>query len=293
MAEVKQTKSEVFFDILRRRVNSDFYGYGALLLDINRLDIYVKDKKETVNVYTDVRKMIKDELEKINSPGKVDILNKMDKIAELRIAHLEGKPTGMLTYDDAMKYFRNFKYYPEFFSQKTLKTVIQHFKLKDFAEVKTFFGGSIQYYQQQGYPVVGQGTRKKTEHRGGWERRVDAQGVDMLVPAEYQVNEGKFLTACLLLEYPYLKKYSFNAYGLDNSSYQELYVNVVDSKGNKAGSLYIPYRALKEKNPTIAKNRMDDYFTSYYRKDKEKLTEQLNLMKTKVAKELFKDIQQG
>lgn len=289
---VKKTKSAEFFDILRKRINSDFYGYGEILLDITRLDIYVKDKKESINVYNDVKILIKRELELGGSALKKETLEKMDKIADMRISYLEGKPVGGLTYEDAVKYFRNFKYYPSIFSKKTLEKALEKRKLKDFAEVKTVFG-NVEYYTKNGYPIVGQGMRKKKEHKAGWERTIDAQGVDLLLPSQYQLKEGEFLKDCLILEYPYLNKYPITTYSLDESSHSEFYVDVKDAKGNKKGSLYIPYRALKERSPEIAIKRMTEYFTGYYGKNSEALKNQLGLMDTKMAKVLFKDIKTG
>jgi hypothetical protein len=120
----------------------------------------------------------------------------------------------------------------------------------------------------------------------------------------------------LLLEFPYLAKYGVQAYhmekgctrkqieeykkrqtssyftgGPDNYFGDEIYVHVKD----KYQSLYVPYLALKERNPDMIIARHTKYHQSYYRGSgrEEGLKHSLEVLDTKEAKRFLKHVKEG
>lgn len=191
----------------------------------------------------------------------------------------------------AEMYFSNFKNYEEIFSNRTLEIVLNNYELREFATSEYIPVERAGYYENKGYYELTKMAVSWTfkEYKGGWERDVKKPARQFVVPNSYQLSEKDFLRDCLLMEFPYLKNYAFDCYKFEHDA-GEFYVKTGE-KG-KGVSLYVPFKALKEKNPQIIIDRMNSYWKWYYSSpDKKKyLDKQLGALESETAKKFFEDI---
>ena len=91
----------------------------------------------------------------------------------------------------------------------------------------------------------------------------------------------------------YKKKHTSSYFtgGPDNYFGDEIYVHVKD----KYQSIYVPYLALKERNPDIIITRHTKYHESYYGggNRSEYLRKSLEVLQTPEAKRFFKHVKEG
>lgn len=230
-----------------------------------------------------------------------------------------------LTKTTAAIFVRNWANIAAFFDPKVLTQAVHQFKVRDFATfdyVRREHLRQLQCYDAKGYilltpePVMAYVTEYSNHDGGGWERRVQKLCYEYIVADNYQCREKDLIMAALLLEFPYLAKYGIQAYHMDKgctrkqieeykkkrtSSYftsgpdnyfgDEIYVHVKD----KYQSLYVPYLALKERNPDMIVSRHTKYHQSYYNGSgrEEALKHSLEVLDTKEAKRFLKHVKEG
>ena len=185
-----------------------------------------------------------------------------------------------LTKKLAAIYIRNWENISSFFEPAVLTTVLKGFKLRDFGveeHVPREQLEKIYMFERKGYIQLNNPNEpqyqyiKEYSFHGGktWERYDRRLCHTFLVRSDYQLEESKLLKAALYLQFPYLSKYEFKVYHMDNpcnpkqikNGYgAEFYLKVKD----KTPSLYVPYMALKEKDPEVIKLRHSGYHKSYY-----------------------------
>ena len=102
----------------------------------------------------------------------------------------------------------------------------------------------------------------------GWERSVDKLCVGIICSKQYDFWSGKLLKKCLDLKYPWLEKFKISEYSIH--SYQDMdkhliYLSIPDTEEKKPRSVYIPLKALIERDVEAIKKCHIDYFTDYYK----------------------------
>ena len=195
-----------------------------------------------------------------------------------------------MNWDLADMYFDNFENYRNTFSVKTLETILRNYTLHTFATFQYIPLDMCRIYDNRGYYEL---TKKPVfysfeECNGAWKKQVNKLSREFIVPCQYQsLKEKEFLKDCLLMDFPYLKNYSFVCYQFERED-SDIYVKTEE----KGISLYVPIKAFKEKRPQLVINRMNEYFKEYYNGPDRKmyLDQRLGALEGKIAKNLFEDM---
>lgn len=213
----------------------------------------------------------------------------------------------ILSIPTARTYIANFDKIEKFFKKSTLEEVLKNFKIRDFATFEYIpkeATGTYNHYINLGYvlitpkPVSAPYKEYATFKGKVWETTNYRLCYEFIVRDNYQTREKDLIRMALEIEYPYLKNFAYSMYRLDRSEADnELYLCVDETHvgnnylGNK--SIYVPLKALKEKNPQIAIDRHTSYFKDYYRgADREVyLKASLALLETPVAKQFFECVE--
>lgn len=198
----------------------------------------------------------------------------------------------------------------EFFDESTLSKTLKLFKVRNFADfeyVQTENSSSCSRLFDQGYPLVtvnGPVLHYVTEyysgHGGGWERKVNKLCHEFIVPSYYQTFAPKFISAALMIQFPYLKKYRERMKVYTMHGAKEFYLSIDEPEEGKtkqwgSRSLYIPFRALKERDAGIITQRHTSYWKGYFGKGgyEQELAHQLSTLEPPVAQEFMKDVEWG
>lgn len=186
-----------------------------------------------------------------------------------------------MNWDLADMYFDNFKNYRKTFSVKTLETILQNYTLGTFATFQYIPLDMCRIYDNKGYYEL---TKKPVSYsfeecNGAWKKQVNKLSREFIIPDPYHSTKEKhFLKDCLLMDFPYLKDYTFDCYQFERED-SDIYVKTEE----KGVSLYVPIKAFKEKSPQLIIDRMKSYWT-------ERSSKQLDSLEGKIAKSLFEDI---
>lgn len=213
----------------------------------------------------------------------------------------------ILSIPTARTYIANFDKIEKFFKKSTLEEVLKNFKIRDFATFEYIpkeATGTYNHYINLGYvlitpkPVSAPYKEYATFKGKVWETTNYRLCYEFIVRDNYQLKEKDLLKMALEIEYPYLKSFRYSVYHMDRKDgSDELYLCVDENPigttylGNK--SVYVPLKALKEKNPQIIINRHTSYFKDYYRGAgrEEYLKASLSLLETSVAKQFFECVE--
>ena len=218
----------------------------------------------------------------------------------------------LMDFDLAKKYIRNFGNIEQLFDKDVIAKVLPSFQLRDFATfeyVPTENQGTIDYYTRMGYiqitgnPVMHYVTEYAYFKGRQWESRVSKPCIEFIVPDNYQLAEKRLLKKLLVFAYPYLNCAEYylmiQAYHVDmrevdkNEFYMSFYSNPCDTE---KVSLYVPYKALRDKDPQIIIDRHTSYFKSYYGNDassKQYLDKALSVLEFDSTKEFFEHVKSG
>ena len=218
----------------------------------------------------------------------------------------------LMDFDLAKKYIRNFGNIEQLFDKDIIARVLPCFELRDFAifeYVPTENQGTIDYYTRMGYiritenPVMHYVTEYAYFKGRQWESRVSKPCIEFIVPDNYQLAEKRLLKKLLVFAYPYLNCAEYylmiQAYHVDmrevdkNEFYMSFYSNPCDTE---KVSLYVPYKALRDKDPQIIIDRHTSYFKSYYGNDassKQYLDKALSVLEFDSTKEFFEHVKSG
>ena len=218
----------------------------------------------------------------------------------------------LMDFERANKQIRNFGKIEQLFDKKVIATVLPRFELRDFAifeYVPTENQGTIDYYTRMGYiriteyPVMSYVTEYAYFKGRQWESRVSKPCIEFIVPDNYQLAEKRLLKKLLVSAYPYLNCAEYyngiQAYHADmrevdkNEFYMSFYSNPCDTE---KVSLYVPFKALRDKDPQIIIDRHISYFKSYYGNDasrKQYLDKALSVLEFDSTKEFFEHVKSG
>ena len=169
-----------------------------------------------------------------------------------------------MTVAEAKMYVRNARNIIEVFGEEIFAHQAGKFRDKDFSNEEYVQIGSPQdaFYREKGYPVVTERTTWPfTEYKGnsGWQREIVRPARSYRTPCPYQTQEDKLIKGCIEEKWPFMRHFKYDAYHLDQVDSYEIYVTT------ETGVLYLPIKALLEKDFSIAEKRMKTYFGDYYR----------------------------
>ena len=218
----------------------------------------------------------------------------------------------LMDFDLAKKYIRNFNNIEQLFDREVIARVLPRFKLRDFATfeyVPTENLGTIDYYTRMGYiqitenPVIHYVTEYAYFKGRQWESRVSKPCIGFIVPDNYQIAEKRLLKKLLVSAYPYLncaeyyngiQAYHADAREVDkNEFYMSFYSNPCDTE---KVSLYVPFKALRDKDPQIIIDRHTSYFKWYYGisgANEQYLDKALSVLEFDSTKEFFEHVKSG
>lgn len=218
----------------------------------------------------------------------------------------------LMEFDLAKKYIRNFGNIEQLFDKDVIAKVLPRFELRDFAifeYVPTENQGTIDYCTRMGYiritenPVMSYVTEYAYFKGRQWESRVSKPCIEFVVPDNYQLAEKRLLKKLLVSAYPYLncaeyyeaiKVYHADAREVDKN---EFYIGFYSSPyDTEKVSLYVPFKALRDKDPQIIIDRHTSYHKEYYGNDasrKQYLDKALSVLEFDSTKEFFEHVKSG
>lgn len=196
-----------------------------------------------------------------------------------------------MTLQEANMFVRNAKNFIEVFGEELFERAIANYEVNDFStfEYVVRDGGTDQYYARMGYPVLCDRTSHTfKEYKGEWMREVTKPARKYRIPCHYQLDEKDLLRDCILLVNPNMVKYHMDIYHLDRPT-DDIYVKCDDGK-----SLYVPVKAIVDKDFTLVVERHTTYHKGYYNTidRKQYLDTALATLETETAKALCKTIEE-
>ena len=218
----------------------------------------------------------------------------------------------LMDFDLAKKYICNFGNIEQLFNKEVIAAVLPRFELRDFAifeYVPTENRGNIDSYARMGYiqvterPVMSYVTEYAYFKGRQWESRVSKPCIEFIVPDNYQLAEKALLKKLLVAAYPYLncaeyyngiQAYHADAREVDkNEFYMKFFSGPDDIEGV---NLYVPFIALRDKDPQIIIDRHTSYFKEYYGTHESKkpyLDKALSVIEFDSTKEFFEHVKSG
>ena len=216
----------------------------------------------------------------------------------------------LMDFNLAKKYIRNFGISEQLFDRETISYVLPHFQLRDFVTfecVPTENLGMINYHVSKEHIQI---TEKPVKHyiteyaefKGRtWESMVFKSCLEFIVPDNYQLKEKELLKKLLVMAYPYLNLPEYYnellVYHADQRDIDrnEFYLPLPNANGETV-VLYVPFKALREKNPQIIINRHTSYHKAYYgtgEATKPYLDKALSVLEFDSTKEFFEHVRTG
>lgn len=196
-----------------------------------------------------------------------------------------------MTLQEAKMFVRNAKNFIEVFGEEIFERVVANYDIKDFSTFEYVpLENGCSYYEKMGYPVICDRTSHTfKEYKGEWMREVTKLAREYRVPCSYQLHEKELLKDCILIVNPSMANYIMNIYHLDNPT-DDIYVKCDNGK-----SLYVPVKAIVNRDYSLVEERMRTYWPSYYNTPnrKEYLDAELATLETETAKALKKTIEEG
>ena len=197
-----------------------------------------------------------------------------------------------MTLQEAKMFVRNVNNFIEVFGEEIFEKAVANYDVKDFSTFKYVprDEGTDRYYASKGYPVLCDKTSWEfEEHKGEWMRKVRKLAREYRVPCSYQIHEKDLLKDCILLVNPNMANYKMSIYHLDCPT-DDIYVGCDNEQ-----SLYVPVKAITEKNFSLVVDRHTSYHKGYYNTAdrKEHLDKALATLETETAKALQKTIEEG
>ena len=218
----------------------------------------------------------------------------------------------LMDFDLAKKYIRNFGNIEQLFDKDVIARVLPRFELRDFATfeyVPTENLGMINHYIKYGYiqitekPVMHYVTEYAYFKGRQWESRVSKPCIEFIVCDAHQLAERALLKKLLVSAYPYLNCAEYyNAIQTYHADVKEVdknefYMSFYSSpSATEKISLYVPYKALRDKDPQIIIDRHTSYFKWYYRiseANKQYLDKALSVLEFDSTKEFFEHVKSG
>lgn len=216
----------------------------------------------------------------------------------------------LMNFKLARKYIRNFGIIEQLFDRETISYALPRFQLRDFATfeyVPTENLGMINYHVSKGHiqitekPVTHYVTEYAEFKGRTWESMVFKSCLEFIVPDNYQLKEKELLKKLLVMAYPYLNLPEYYnellVYHADQRDIDrnEFYLPLPNANGETV-VLYVPFKALREKNPQIIIDRHTSYHKVYYgtgEATKPYLAKALSVLEFDSTKEFFEHVRTG
>lgn len=197
-----------------------------------------------------------------------------------------------MTLQEAKMFIRNAKNFIEVFGEDIFEIALANYDVTDFSTHKYVprDEGTDRSYARLGYPILCDRTSWEfEEYKGEWVRKVRKLAREYRVPCDYQIREKDLLKDCILLVNPNMENYEMSIYHLDRPN-DDIYIKCDDGK-----SLYVPVKAITEKNFGLVVDRHATYHKGYYNTidRKEYLDAALATLETETAKALRKTIEEN
>ena len=122
--------------------------------------------------------------------------------------------------EKARLFVSNFKNYEAIFSKYVLTKALSNFRVKDFATFEAVPIEHSRYYEER-YPRYSNAHLESFSdyvYKNGiaYEARIQKSAYSYIVPNHHQLNEKKFLEACLVLTIPEIDKFKWDMYHLNS-----------------------------------------------------------------------------
>lgn len=188
-----------------------------------------------------------------------------------------------MTLQEAKLFVRNYDNYMQLFGAELMQNIFSNFTVSEFSknEYVVLGEGQDRYYEKQGYPItIDRTTTEFTEYKGEWERKVTKPARQYLVRCPYQLNESSILKGCILAINPLMSLFDMSIYHLEKVT-DDIYV-----KTETGIWLYVPVKAIVEKNFDLVVKRHTTYHKQYYNTPDRKvyLDKELAALESKIAK---------
>ena len=203
-------------------------------------------------------------------------------------------------YERAKKYIKKWDVWEKCFPTHVLLWLVnEKIKMKDICGIKYIPTSNKDSYYASHYECL---PKVKKDFRfietwNDWTRDHYEDAYQYIVPLDYQnVYLSKIFKEAILMAYPYLKKYKFNAYvPTYGSGSCDIYIKMPYKHNGKevTVSLYCPLEALLEKNPDMIYQRHFDYNSSYYKSQPELKEQIIDVLNSQKYKAFCKKVMEG
>ena len=188
-----------------------------------------------------------------------------------------------MTLQEAKLFVRNYDNYIKLFGEEMMKKIFSDCNIDDFSrkEYVERDSGADHYYERLGYPVtIDKTSTTFKEYKGEWVREVIKPARQYLIRCPYQLEEKTVLRNCVLAVNPMMSLFDMQTYHLDKET-SDIYIST-----DVGHSLYVPVKAITEKNYSLIVERHTTYHKGYYNTAdrKEYLDKALAALDSKVAK---------
>lgn len=204
-------------------------------------------------------------------------------------------------YERAKKFIQEWDVWEKCFPANVLLWLVnEKIKMKDICGIKYIpvsFGDNG--YTPKNYPLIPEIEYhfKFIEERNGWTRDHYEDAYQYIVPLDYQsVYLRKAFNEAILMAYPYLKKYKFNAYvPTCGSGSCDIYIKMPYKHNSEkvTVNLYCPLEALLKKDPDIIYQRHYNYNADYYKGQPERAKVILGVLNSQKYKAFCKKVMEG
>lgn len=164
------------------------------------------------------------------------------------------------TIKDMEKYFYNFKNYKAIFPIEILDKALSILTLRDITTFDYIPQSDMKYYINKEFPVLSKNpsTRTLVEHNGPWKHEFSGYTYTVLQGNKYNFFEKEYIFKCLELMFPWFSSFRWDIYHLDSEN-SDIYLKV-----DKKESVYVPVKAIINKDINAIIKHHIDYFTEYY-----------------------------
>ena len=203
-------------------------------------------------------------------------------------------------YERAKKYIKEWDVWEKCFPTHVLLWLVnEKIKMKDICGIKYIPTSNKNSYYASHYECLPEVKKNFcfTEAWNGWTRDHYEDAYQYIVPLDYQsAYLIKIFREAILMAYPYLKKYKFDAYvPTCGSNSSDIYIKMpYKYKGEEVTvSLYCPLEALLKKDPDMIYQRHFGYNSDYYKTNLEAKEKILGVLNSQKYKAFCKKVMEG
>ena len=203
-------------------------------------------------------------------------------------------------YERAKKYIKEWDVWEKCFPTPVLLWLVnEKIKMKDICGIKYIPTSNKNSYYASHYECLPEVKKnfRFTEAWNDWTRDHYEDAYQYIVPLDYQnVYLRTAFKEAILMAYPYLKKYKFDAYTPTcGSNSSDIYIKMpYKYKGEEVTvSLYCPLEALLKKDPDIIYQRHYNYNANYYKGQPERAKVILGVLNSQKYKAFCKKVMEG